>query len=105
MKTGYIWYDLLEQEIEGTKVVFSFCFKNAFLESVSLCLTDIKYGQGWNDWSESKEKLRSNDTKKLLTDLGYPPNNYSWGEVWAYFDPKSGQGTGGIRYKNQTGTA
>ena len=101
MKTGYIWYTLPEEKINETKAIFSLCYNHGCLGSVRIDLTDEKYGHGWDDWSEEKEKLRARDTKQFLSDLGYPPNTYEWGEVWASFDPKGGFGTGGIRYKNE----
>jgi len=100
MNTGYVLYTMPEEEINETKVIFSLCYNQGGLESVRVNLIDEKYGHGWDDWSEEKEKLRAHDTMQFLSDLGYPPDTYEWGEVWASFDPKGGFGTGGIRYKN-----
>ena len=95
MNTGYIWYTLPEEEIDETKVIFSLCFNRGSLESISLTLSDEKYGQDWSDWSEEKEKERAKDIGLLLSGLGYSPNSYEWGEVWASFDPRGGFGIGG----------
>ena len=101
MNTGYVWYDIPEQELDGQTFVVSLCLHEETLESYTVTLTDDKYGTSWDDWSEEKEKQRAEDTKKFLKKIGCSPGTYKWGEVWAVFDCKSGQGIGGVRYKKE----
>ena len=99
MNTGYVWYDIPEQELDGETFVVSLCLHEAILESYTVTLTDDKYGISWDDWTEDKEKQRAKDTGRFLKKIGCSPGKYTWGEVWASFDSKSGQGNGGVRYK------
>ena len=77
----------------------SLCFHNSALDSLSLALTDAAlYGASWSDWSEERERLRARHTEDWLLALGYPAGTFSWGEVWAGYDPKGASGGGGVRY-------
>lgn len=99
MKNGYFWYTLPTIAIHGESVGFSLCFFSSKIESISIFVTNVqKYGASWNDFSESKEKLRAKDTEKWLSGIGYRVGKYSWGEVWAGYDSKSGFGHAVIRY-------
>ncbi len=57
-----------------------------------------RYGHGWNDWSEAKERACATDTEKWLSNLGYKLGIFPWGEIWAGYDAKGGSGSAGVRY-------
>lgn len=99
MKTGYVWYSYPEVEIDRSPVCVALCFFGSQLETISLALTDSKYGTGWNDWSEEKERQRAKDTSKLLEKFGFHDGNYGWGCIWSGFEPKGGSGSTVITYK------
>ncbi len=99
METGYVWYDIGEYTIFNKNVLFSLCFYKGNLDSIIFGLDDPKlYGSSWDDWDEKKEKLRAAHTIKWLQSFGYKTGSFSWGEIWAYLDRKSGFGNGGVKY-------
>ncbi len=81
------------------KVKVSLYFNNNQLERVVIFLSDLKYGIGWDVWSQKKELQRTSDTKTFLGELGYPPKKYSWGYVWAGYDSEKRLGLGTITFK------
>lgn len=100
MNTGYVWYSFEPCEVLGEKIHISICFYKGKCDSISLALYNPeKYGAGWDDWSEEKEKACAKDTENWLAKIGYPTGNYSWGTIWAGYDPKGGLGHAGVRFK------
>ena len=102
---GYVWYRVPETEIFGKTLVLSLCFHNGLLESLSLSLVDPGlYGASWDEWSEERQKRCAEDTGEWLEANGYELGRYSWGEIWAAYDPRSGSGGGGVRYDRKRTT-
>lgn len=99
MHTGYVWYDLPEAVISDQRILMSLCFFQQALDSIILSVVDEKFGTSWADWNESKQRARTEATRQWLATVGYPVGTYSWGIVWAEYDPRSGGGHGGIRFK------
>jgi len=96
---GYVWYSLPKAEVLGKNVLFSLCFFKGNLSRVDFSLSDpMLYGSSWDDWSEEKERLCASHTRQWLSDNGYYLGLYSWGEIWANYDPKGGSGGGGVIY-------
>ena len=101
MGTGYIWYLLPTSEVFGKEVSFNLCFFNGALFTAHFSLHDPKlYGKNWDDWSEEKERLRAKDTAAWLVSQGYKLGSYSWGEIWAGYDPKGATGGGGVNFNH-----
>lgn len=99
MKNGYTWYALPPIEINGETIVFDICFFESKIQSINISISNAdKYGGGWNDFSEAKEKLRAKDTEAWLSKIGYRTGKHSWGEVWAGYDSKGGFGHAVVRY-------
>jgi hypothetical protein len=99
MLTGYVWYELPRGEIAGRSIATRLCFHEGALSAISLAiLAPELYGSGWSDWSEKKAKRLAQDTGKWLGELGFPVGEYSWGTVYAEYDPKGGSGGGGVRF-------
>ena len=98
MKTGYVWYRLPPGEIAGSQIGMSLCFHHGRLDSISVVDLDSSYGTSWADWSEEKEKACAAATERWLAAIGYGVGTYPWGVVWAGVDPKTLDGSGGIRF-------
>lgn len=100
MGTGYVWYDLPPAEIAGRKIALSLCFFGQDLESVSLAVVDANFdGASWGDWTPATEQARAEATEQWLETLGYPLGTYGWGTVYAGTDPKTGDSSGGVRFR------
>ena len=96
---GYVWYALSPIEIGGEAIIFSLCFFQSKIQVLNISVANPdKYGSSWNDFSEAKEKLRAKDTEEWLFNIGYKVGKFSWGEIWAGYDPKAGSGHAVIRY-------
>lgn len=98
MQTGYVWYRLPRAEIAGHTLSMSLCFHHGYLDSISVAVADPSYGTGWADWSEDKQKACAAATQRWLATIGYEVGTYPWGVVWAGVDPKTLDGSGGIRF-------
>jgi len=98
MLTGWVWYRLPVFIDEGITVGIALGFNGGTLEQISLSDVDPKFGTGWSEWSEEKEKQRAESIGNWLTGKGYRTGAYEWGGVWAGFDPKGGFGTATVRY-------
>jgi hypothetical protein len=98
MKTGYVWCDLPDGTIAGDDIAMSICLYMGTLYMLTIAVVDPRFGSEWSDWSEAKEQARTAATGDWLARVGYQPGRYSWGEVWAEFDGKSGGGGGGVRF-------
>ncbi len=70
------------------KLGMSLCFFKGQLEMISLAVCDDRFGTSWDDWSEVKERDRTEATRLWLEEVGFPVGDYSWGSVWAEFDAK-----------------
>ena len=74
-------------------------FKGERLESVSLHVSDPRFGTGWEEWSEAKEQQRKRAGDEWLRKNGLQPGkNYRWGSVWSDYSPQSGSSSIVIRY-------
>ncbi len=99
MGNGWIWVRL-PAFLDGDVVVdISLGFNGEQLEHIDLCDANLKYGAGWEDGSEQQERLRADSIGAWLAGKGYAPGRYSWGEVWAGYDPKSGSGSAAVRLR------
>ena len=101
MKTGYVWYSIPIETSEHNEIQVDLCFHSGALDSISLDAKDAGIGRSLSDWSEDKERTRAKRTQDWLTALGYAPGRYSWGDIWAGYDPKSGSGSAVIRYNSE----
>lgn len=99
MQTGYVWYSLPLAAINRSTVAISLCFHHGVLDSLNMARVDpALHGESWSDWTEEKERLRARHTEDWLHKIGYTPGTYAWGEVWAGYDAKGGNGHAGVRY-------
>ena len=96
IKNGYVWYELPATSIDGQLAIITLCFFNQKIHSLTISLSNQeKYG---DVWSESKERLRAEDTEYLLNELGYKTGKFSWGEIWCGYDAKSSGGYAVVSY-------
>jgi hypothetical protein len=101
MGNGYVWYYLVNRPIKSETVSFSLCFYQQKLFSLSFALSNKqRYGFGWEDFSEEKEKLRAFDTEKWLIQNNFILTLKSWGQFWVGYDAKSGAGKAILRCGN-----
>lgn len=99
MGNGYVLYCMPPVELNNEKIVFNLCFYNGALNSLNMSIYNPDlYGHGWNDFSEEKERACAKETENWLAINGYKTGKYSWGEIWAGYDAKSGSGHAGVRY-------
>jgi hypothetical protein len=99
IKNGYVWHAFPPMEISGEAIVFNICFFQSKIQCINISISNSdKYGGGWSDFCEDKEKLRAKDTEAWLSHFGYPVGKYTWGEVWAGYDSKGGFGLAVVRY-------
>ncbi|MFD1700084.1 hypothetical protein ACFSB1_12160 [Halopseudomonas phragmitis] len=96
--TGWVWYRLPTFFDGELGIGIELGFSQGNLRELTLFHDDPVYGKSWNDWSEEKEQLRAETTRSWLQAKGFQTGNHSWGEVWSYYDAKSGFGSGGVRY-------
>ncbi|MFB0725014.1 hypothetical protein ACEU6F_04970 [Aeromonas salmonicida] len=97
--TGWIWYRLPTFADGEIGIGIELGFNHGNLQELILFHDDPAiYGTGWSDWSETKEKLRAESTLCWLQDRGFDTGQHYWGEVWSYYDAKSGFGSGRVRY-------
>jgi hypothetical protein len=98
--TGWVWYGL--PDIRAGR--FSLAIEvSVFGGQVrSLHLVPIYEGEApedfWDAWSESREQSRAEDVAEWFRSRGHEPGKYSWGEVWAGFDPRSGFASGVVNF-------
>ena len=101
MRTGWVWYRLPPFK-EGEVIVgIGLGFNSGVLESVTLTDAHTKYGAGWNEWSEEKERLRVASIGSWLASKGYTVGTFSWGSVWFGYDAKGGLGSASVQYAAQ----
>jgi hypothetical protein len=99
IKNGYIWYGLPPIEINGESTIFDLCFFQSKIQSLDISISNHKkYGFGWDELSETKERLRAKDTEKLISTLGYQTGKFPWGSIWCGYDAKSGFGSVVVSY-------
>lgn len=97
--TDWVWYQLPAFRDDSIKIGISLAFCNGILTQMSLAHVDEKiYGSDWCSWSEDKELLRVQKTREWLESKGYSLGIYTWGEIWANYDSKSGAGSAGVRF-------
>jgi hypothetical protein len=92
MRTGWVWYQLPAYQDGDVTVGIALGFNLGKLEQVSLSDTHNKFGTGWDNWSEQKEKLRAKSIGDWLSRKGFRVGSHSWGSVWCGYDAKGGFG-------------
>lgn len=97
--TGWVWYRLPTFLDGSLSIGIELGFNQGHLKEITLFHDDPAiYGKDWSDWSEEKEKHRAEIIRSWLQSKGFQTGCHSWGEVWSYYDAKSGFGAGGVRY-------
>lgn len=97
MGNGWVWYSLPRFEAEGKAIAISLAFCESLFRELHVSDASPRFGSGWNDWSEEKERQRATSSMEWLRSLGFQAGRYSWGEVWGAYDPKGGFGLAGVR--------
>ena len=98
MLNGWVWYRLPSFTDGEVVVSISLGFNDGALQFVILTDAHTKYGAGWSEWSDEKERLRVSSIGGWLARMGYPVGTYSWGSISAGYDAKGGAGSASVRY-------
>ena len=97
MGNGWVWYSLPRFEADGKVIVISLAFRESLFKELHVSDASARFGTGWDEWSEEKERQRAESSAEWLRSLGFQAGRYSWGEVWGGYDPKGGFGLAGVR--------
>jgi hypothetical protein len=103
-RNGYVWYYLPRAQIADQAIWMGLCFFKHRLEFIHIGVVDAPDQSGWDAWSQLKEEARADAVGRWLAQLGYPVGSYSWGVVHAGIDPKTGDGSGIVRFVQDTTT-
>jgi hypothetical protein len=99
MLTGHVWYELPRGEIGGRTIAIRLCFHEGALTELSLAVVNAElHDSSWSDWSQEREERLARDTRNWFREFGFPVGKYSWGAVYAEYDPKGSSGGGGVRF-------
>lgn len=114
VKTGYFWYYFNTVKIKDHQVHFNLCFLEDNLHSLHMNTWESTDAKDWNDWTEEKEMQVFHRNNKFLTlvlgmnpsqkkKIPYPSQtfNFSWGNVWSVYDPRSASSLMGINYDEE----
>lgn len=109
MKNGYIWYDVREKIYETDfRVPVWMCFNpQNQLEVIHFYpqAFDAKVHREWAAWTEEnmkKDKKYCEDWLSNYCSLVHGENDFTWGTIIAFFDPRSASCGIEIRYTNKT---
>ena len=95
---GYVWYYLPRAEISGQVIGMGLCYFKHRLEFINVGVVDEVEEPGWSKWDPVREQARADAVGRWFADVGYPVGAYPWGSVHAGVDPKTGDGSGTVRY-------
>ena len=110
MRTGWTQAVLSTQAAGPRTFTVRVLFECEQLDGYRLCAVDPRYGASWDEWSEEKERARSDAHDALLIDLLGPgarrqrPDGseltyaFPWGDVWSAYDARSGGSEIGVRF-------
>lgn len=101
MGTGGGWYSLPTFQDGEIVVGIALGFHAGRLEQISLSDANPGFGDSWPSFSERQEHLRAKSIGNWLARKGLSLGTYSWGSVWAGYDPKGGLGSAVIRLTTQ----
>ena len=96
----YTSFYLKPQNIDSKlfSITLHFDQKNT-LKIIMLSILPDGHLPTWDNWSkEDQLKIKSLNDKWLKTTIGRSPYNYSWGEIFSEYDPRSGSSIITIRY-------
>lgn len=111
MQNGYIWYTFQNVPISSQLFSLSLLFQSSVLNMVIMSVSDAKYGQSWDDWTEEKELQRKQQHDAFLNkELQRQPDVRRWkpypyieykvayGRIQSSYDPRSASSSISITY-------
>lgn len=98
---GWIWHDVRNVQIQDQYFSIAFAFYNNKLNIITLIINNTRFNSnnGADPWSEKEEMQRAIIFNNWLNAEIGSERTFSWGEVWAGYDPKGGFSSITIRYK------
>jgi hypothetical protein len=100
MGNGYAWLHLRGLRFGGHEAGLALCFHDGRLEQASwnVDLPGATLEDGWPTQAAIDDEIAF--VRRVLTDdMGLPPGETSWGEVWSAFDAKGCIASNGLRYR------
>jgi hypothetical protein len=97
-RNGYVWYYLPTAEIAGQMISMGLCFFEGRLEFISVSAVTEPDASPWATWDRAREEMRVEATRRWFADIGFPIGTYRWGVIDAALDPKTGDGSGAVRF-------
>ncbi|WDF52121.1 hypothetical protein PQ460_06830 [Paenibacillus sp. KACC 21273] len=111
MNNGYVWYSFQDVPISSHVFSVSLLFQNSVFRMTMMSISDPKYGQSWDDWTEAKELQRKQEHDALLRQelerkpdvrrsKPYPYIEYkvAYGSISSSYDPRSASSSISITY-------
>lgn len=97
---GFKWLDIKNIQIGDKYFIMSLCFKEEELTGLSMVLDDNPFNlnPNWDSWSEKKENEKLKELQNWLSNEFGNKRNFTWGNVWAKYDPKERFSSIGLRY-------
>jgi hypothetical protein len=84
--------------IDGLTFSIILVFRHEYISLIQLSLL-LDEDKGWESWSEATEAKRKAKHDELLASaLGSQPWNYSWGQVFSDYDPRSGSSAISVQF-------
>jgi hypothetical protein len=98
---GWIHYTFKNVEAFAKFFHFTFYFFGENLKSIEFIINESPFdlNTGWDSWSEQREKENALLYNNWLNKEIGTVRNFTWGNVLADYDPKSGGSSIFIRYK------
>jgi hypothetical protein len=106
VRTGYMWIYVRQAAIDEKSFTFSLCFYQGRLCSAQIVFRAIsRTGKtkpwSWDDWSEEEELRDKRRYNQWLDETIGKKRKFSWSNVAACYDRKSGFSSIEIRYVNK----
>ncbi|WP_207431206.1 hypothetical protein [Sabulibacter ruber] len=98
---GWIHFVVKNVEMSGKYLNITFFFHQEALNSVTFIINNSPFDleSGWGTWNEKEEREKVIFFTQWLEEQVGPARNFTWGHIWAAYDPLSGGSSIGIRYK------
>ena len=101
MKTGFIWYNFMNIEYKEQLINLSVCCFNNKVTAANVAPQNKEYikKEGWDNWSKKKEMENLKYYNEWLDSEIGKNRYYSWGQIMAQFDNKSGFSSISVNYE------
>jgi hypothetical protein len=88
--------------IARRELAVSCYFTRSVLRQVRLCVTDKRFGESWDDWTEQKELARKAEHDGWLDATLGTARQFAWGSVSSTYDAKGGGSSIVVTYQESS---